>query len=199
MNKDNIIVVVVLAVLVLGLGGFLLARPVIEVERVRVVETSVGAQSGQDQYWPVEFLDTATFSAETRINRPRETGTVLTLATSSPITLTAAQLCDSAKIIGQDWAGRASSTDTLTLPVAENVFADCLTTNGTSFSLIIYNDASAAASTTQVIAGSASTTFFGFDTGEDLIGGGAQVLIEVSRKSATEMEVGFQLWVESDA
>ena len=61
--KENTlnIVVVGLLVLVLGLAGFLIARPVIEVERVKVVEVSaVGAQSGQAQYWPVEFFDTVT-------------------------------------------------------------------------------------------------------------------------------------------
>ena len=199
--KENTlnIVVVGLLVLVLGLGGFLLVRPVIQVERV----VEVGVAAGPTVYFPTEYLDALTalaaFTAtgESRISHLRETGTVLTPATSSVITLTAAQLCDNPIVVLGDWTPAASGTAVLNLPTAGTIFSDCLTTNGDSFELLIYNDASASASSTLITA-AASTTLYGFDTAEDIILGGSVALLKVWRKSATEMEVGIHNFVEAD-
>ncbi|MCH7552315.1 hypothetical protein IIB49_02915, partial [Patescibacteria group bacterium] len=105
--KENTlnIVVVGLLVLVLGLGGFLIARPVIVNEKVTEKAVSLGVAAGPTVYFPTEYLDTLTalaaFTAtgESRISHLRETGTIVTLATTTPNTLTAPQLCDSAAII----------------------------------------------------------------------------------------------------
>lgn len=144
------------------------------------------------------FSSSLTATGESRVNRVRDTGSVLSPATSSVVTLTAAQFCDSSLVRLGDWAPAASSTAVLNLPVAEGVFSDCLTTDGDSFSFVISNLASASGSSTLITAGSASTTLFGFDTAEDVLLGGSRALIKVWRASSTAMHVSIDNFVEAD-
>ena len=144
------------------------------------------------------FSSSLTATGESRINRVRDTGSVLSPATSSVVTLTVAQFCDSSLVRLGDWAPAASGTAVLNLPVAEGVFSDCLTTDGDSFSFVISNLASASGSSTLITVGSASTTLFGFDTAEDVLLGGSRALIKVWRASSTAMHVSIDNFVEAD-
>ena len=144
------------------------------------------------------FSSSLTATGESRINRVRDTGSVLSPAPSSVVTLTVAQFGDSSLVRLGDWAPAASGTAVLNLPVAEGVFSDCLTTDGDSFSFVISNLASASGSSTLITVGSASTTLFGFDTAEDVLLGGSRALIKVWRASSTAMHVSIDNFVEAD-
>ncbi len=140
----------------------------------------------------------STISGEARIAGLRRTGSVATLSTSTPPVVTAAQVCGNPIWNQPDWTGRASSTDTVTLPSAGDVFSDCLTTNGDSFGPILFvNSASAAASTTLITAG-ASSTLIGVDGNADVINGGNKAYLNFHRYSATEMVVEVREATDAD-
>lgn len=128
---------------------------------------------------------TATTS-DVRVKNPVQTGAVTNLASSSVATLTAAQVCDSSVIQKGDWTGNASSTAILNLPTAANLYADCLTTNGDTYTFTFRNTAVAAASTTAIIANT-STTLVGIDANADVIAGANEAVIRLVRYSATEL------------
>ena len=166
-TKNIIIGVLVIAVFVLS--GFYLAKPV-----------SFGGASGTLHTNDEQFL------AETRINMPRQTGTILTIASSSVDTLTAAQVCDNSVIAKNSWDGIASSTAITTLPTAATLIADCLTTNGDSFKFIFRNLHTTAGSSTLIVAGT-NTTLVGVDSNADVINGANEAVITLTRYSATEV------------
>ena len=80
-------------------------------------------------------------------------GASLDLATGTPPVLTEAQVCANSVINVQDWAGRASTTDTLTTPSVSAFYAGCLESQGKRWQILVVNKASAAASTTVIVAG----------------------------------------------
>lgn len=167
----NIIIGALVALLILVSWAYL-TRPVQYI--------SFGGAAGQTHTNNEEFL------AETRINMPRQTGSVLTIASSSVDTLTAAQVCDSSVIAKNSWDGIASSTAITNLPTAASLFADCLTTNGDTYSVIFRNLHTTAGSSTLVVAG-ASTTLVGVDSSADIINGANEARIIFTRYSATEL------------
>lgn len=138
-----------------------------------------------------------TATGESRINRVRNTGSVLTIATTSVGTLTGDQFCDNGLVIFPDWAGVASSTAILNLPSFANAITSCLSTDGDEFTFWIYNEASAAASTTLIVAG-ASTTLTGLDSNADVLNGGNKLLVTVSRASSTQMTVDLVEKTDAD-
>ena len=62
----------------------------------------------------------------------------------------------------------------------------------------IYNEASAAASTTLIVIGSASTTLIGVDGNADVLNGGNKLLVTVSRASSTAMIVDLVEKADAD-
>lgn len=186
-----------------SLGGVLVGAIIVYFVAPSLLTDNLGAVSGPNQYWPWTFNDTVTFSSsvtssgEARIAQLRRTGAVNTYATTTPIVATAAEICDKGMLIAQDWSGRASSTDTFTLPSAGNMFADCLTTNGDSFGPVLLYNAAAAASTTTITAG-ASTTLVGVDSNADVINGLNWAQMFFHRRSATEMVVDVREITDAD-
>ena len=166
------IAIIVLAGAVLLVSGLYLMRPVQYVP--------FGASPGPTHTNDEQFL------AETRINMPRQTGSVLNMASSAVATLTAAQVCDNSVVQKGDWAGIASSTAIVNLTTAASLFADCLTTNGDRFSILFRNTNATAGSSTLIVAG-ASTTLVGVDSNADVINGVNEAVINFIRYSATEL------------
>ena len=176
-KKERMIKNIIIGVLVLVsfiFGGLYLLQP-----------SLFGGASGQDHY------NDETFYSETRINMPRQTGTILTIASSSVDTLTAAQVCDNSVVAKASWDGIASSTAITNLPSAANVYARCLTTNGDRFSILFRNLHTTAGSSTAIVAG-ASTTLVGVDGNADVINGVNEAVLNFIRYSATEMIVDIR-------
>mgnify|MGYP001619548180 FL=1 len=178
MNIKNIIIGV-LVITTLLFAGLYILKPV-----------SFGGVSPDHYGWE-------TFYGETRINMPRQTGTILTIASSSVNTLTAAQVCDNSVIAKNSWDGIASSTAITNLPTAAALFADCLPTNGDTFSIIFRNLHTVAGSSTAITAG-ASTTLVGVDANSDIINGANEALLEFVRYSATELIVIIREYTAAD-
>ncbi len=111
-----------------------------------------------------------------------ETGDITTLtaqATSTAVTLTAAQVCDSNQI---RWDITTVST-TLNLPTVANTVANCLTKNGDRVSFWFAN----VSTSTGAIVTIASSTWelVGVGAGSDLIDGANQAKVTLIRTSAT--------------
>ena len=135
------------------------------------------------------FASTVAVTGETRAPLV-ETGsaTVLTSqATSTAVTLTAAQVCNSNVI---QWDIQTVST-TLNLPTVVNTVADCLTADGDTISFLFDN----ISTSTGAIVTIASSTweFVGVANTNDLIDGENQARIDLTRISAT---AGFAEIVE---
>jgi len=146
------------------------------------------------------FSTTLGVVGETQLSTLIQGGSVLSLATSTAgaRTLTAAEVCNNSVIRQQDWAGTASGTVTLTLPTATLLYADCLNTQGDSKQILFTNAASAAASTTQIVAGT-NIVLTESDNGADadvLIGGTGGALITITRVGATATSSGIYAHVE---
>lgn len=139
---------------------------------------------------------TATTS-DVRVKNPVQTGTITNIASSSAITLTAAQVCDSSVITQPDWTPITSSTATMTLPTAAALYADCLTTNGDTYSFTIRNLHATAGSSTAVIANT-STTLVGPTANDDIINGANEAVITLIRYSAAEMLAVIREQVAAD-
>lgn len=197
------ITIAVLAVLVVVFGAFSFGSGVL-------------GSAFTTEYNVKEFLNTVTFSGTTsvsggftasggltatgaltgsgdvRLKVPVQTGTVTAVNNTSTLTLTAAQICDSSVIA----ATSSAVATTTTLPTANTMFGDCLTTNGDTIS-ILFRGLGGAASTTYVVAG-ASTTLVGDTSGDDIIDGGNEAFITFIRASASEMVAIIQEFVAAD-
>ncbi len=124
-----------------------------------------------------------------------ETGSITTLtaqATSTAVTLTAAQVCDSNQI---RWDITTVST-TLNLPTVANVVANCLIKNGDNVSFLFAN----ISTTTGAIATLASSTWelVGVGAGSDLIDGGNQARVTLVRTSATAGYAVLEEFIAAD-
>ena len=188
--KENtlLIVVVGLLVLVLGLGGFLILRPVIVNERVTEKTLPFGGTAGTTHYFAEQFLEE--ISAQLV-----EEGGVLT-STVAVLTLTAAQACNN-NVVNQSWVGVASSTGILNLPATSTLYADCLDSNGDLVSFLYRNTESAAASTTVVTAGTGGILLEP-DGQNVVINGGNAARIVVTRISNTNVTVEVDELIDAD-
>jgi len=151
MNKNIGIYVAIGILAIISLAG--LFKP-IQV----VVQSPLGASTDETNI--KNFLNTVTISGKTvlsgdvRVLSPVTTGASTTI-TASPATttaITAAVACDKSLA---NVTPSITAASILTLPTAELMFADCLTTNGDEVTLYVRNLNS---STTVITAGSASTT-----------------------------------------
>lgn len=134
---------------------------------------------------------TLTVSGESQLDSLIQGGTVLTLATITPPILSATNVCDNSIIIQQDWDGRASSTDTLTLPTVTALYALCLDTQGDMKTILFRNTASTEASTTVITAG--TNIVISTSTGSTVtVPGGGSAKIEFWRVGATATSSGIQ-------
>lgn len=197
------ITIAVLAVLVVVFGAFSFGSGVL-------------GSAFTTEYNVKEFLNTVTFSGTTsvsggftasggltatgaltgsgdvRLKVPVQTGTVTAVNNTSTLTLTAAQICDSSVIV----ATSSAVATTTTLPTANLMYGDCLTTNGDSITIAFRNIGSAA-STTYITAG-ASTTLVGVTANDDIIDGGSEATLRFERVSASEMVVKLLEFVAAD-
>ena len=155
------------------------------------------------------FSDTLDVIGETQLANVTAAGGELSMATSSTrfststgtYTLTAADLCNSSIISVEDWDGSASSTVTLQLPTVTTLFADCLESLGKHrWSILVRNEASAAASTTLVVAGTNIVLTSSTNSGVT-IAGGQSAELTMWRLNATATSSGVQVNVmyQSDA
>ena len=141
---------------------------------------STSPSAGQLRGTTLTVTGASTLTGE--VNAPLvEKGSVTVLttqATSTKLTLTAAQVCDSNII---QWDIQNVST-TLELPTVANVTADCLIANGDSITFLFDNIA-----TTTAIATVASSTWelIGIANTNDLIDGENQARITLVRTNAT--------------
>ena len=119
-----------------------------------------------------EVTGTLTVTGESQFNTVILGGSVLASSTTATVgTLTAAQICDNSVI---EFTPNATGGLALTLPSTSTLFADCLSTDGDSKSLILKNATSTAetdiiltAGTGNVLVGSPTTTAATSDTTEE--------------------------------
>ena len=187
--KENVSILV-LAALVLGLGGLLLARPVVQVEKLRVVEVprielveTLGVNAGPDSYFE------ATFFEEVKFRKTAVLGGDLTtlLATSTATTLTAAQVCNS-NLISWDVSGTSS---TLTMASSSAVFIECgLKTGDRSIGFLLDN-----------ISGSGENILIAADaTGQNLVEpSGGDVIIEFDETALIQYFITLASGTQSTA
>lgn len=116
-------------------------------------------------------------SADIRATSLVETGTLESFTTNTAIT--AAQLCDDGA-----FTATSSLSVTLTLPSTTTLFADCLTTNGDSLSMPVYNGSS---TTTILVAGGGGELLFSSSTTLSPLDGAR---LDIIRLSSTAYE-GF--------
>jgi len=128
---------------------------------------------------------TLTVTGETNADTVIIGGDVTTIASSATTSVTAAQFCNSTVI---RWAPLADASSDLTLPSTSTLFADCLTADGDSKTVLFMNISATAASTTQIVKGD------GLDLlepdGQNVeIAGLASALLYIVRTTSTEASV----------
>ena len=124
---------------------------------------------------------TLTATSDVRLKSSIETGAISTIVGGGAGVITNAQACDGSLL---NSTASTTAASTLTLPVAENVFGDCLTTNGDSVTFFIRE---LSASTTVITAGSGSTTIAIDNGGTVTLGAVGSAKVTLTRFSDTLM------------
>lgn len=124
---------------------------------------------------------TLTATSDVRLKSSIETGVISTVVGGGAGVITNAQACDGSLV---NSTASTTAASTLTLPVAENMFGDCLTTSGDSVTFFIRE---LSASTTVITAGSASTTIAIDNGGTVTLGAVGSAKITLTRFSDTLM------------
>ena len=132
-------------------------------------------------------------SDSSRLYLPTFGGAVAALTSGGTVTSTAAQICDNSVLT---FTPTGTITASTTLPTITSMYADCLTTNGDTHTLLFRN-LSGATSTILRVA-DASSTLVGVAATDDLVGAGNEVLLRFIRYSATEMIVAISKLVAAD-
>ena len=144
------------------------------------------------------FSTTLAVTGETQLSSLVQGGSVLSPTSTAPVVLTAAQACNNSIVNVTDWTGRASSTDTLTLPSVTTLYADCLNTQGDFLEFLFRNNASTAGSSTLIVAGT-NIVLTESDNGADadvVIAGGNSAIIKLWRVLGTATSSGVYANVE---
>jgi len=134
---------------------------------------SKGGNIGASNLTDLEVEGALTVGGDARVSLV-STGSVTAFTTSTSVT--AAQLCDSSVFT----VTSLPASSTLTLPTTSTLFADCLTTNGDSISVSIWNLGTV--STTVMAAGTGGTLAVSSST---IIYAADGAVLDVFRDSAT--------------
>ena len=192
MNKTLLIVIVSIVAFAIGFlicggsiprGGTVYNRIIEFSEGITVDGTTRIGGTGAATFTSGAFSTTLAVTGESNLDTLIQGGDVTTIGTSASVTLTAAQVCNSAII-----SITPTTTINVTLPATTTLFADCLTANGDTKSLLFENAATGAATTTTIVAGTGNE-LLEHDGGDVVIPGNEWAMITFIRYSATAVEV----------
>jgi len=122
-------------------------------------------------------------TSDTRLRSPVSTGASSTLTKAATTSIPAATACDGGLV---SWNPSVETVGTTTLPQANAMIADCLTTVGDEVSLIFRN-LSTATTTQIIVASTTSDIIVGPGTADDLIAAGGWTEMKFQNIDGTNM------------